>query len=502
MRFAARAALDGRQEASRHEAAPAGDTERRGEAPLLAHDLQWALRQGRWAVLLAELAAVSLYYGTVRPPVLALLLASVVALNLGTIHLLDRSPRRRWTPALVVAADLALISLLAHVCGGVHSAFLALYYLTMLAATLFYQTPGAVVAFIASGAALFLLCLPGQRPSLALESALGSWLSLAIAGLPGAALIRLLRQEYDRRVVAEGEARHLAYERRMAEREMRVAREVQQAILPRGVPRVPGWDLGVAFQPAREVGGDYYYFAVQENRLVVLVADAAGHNVPAALVAALVSQHAPGALTARDLRALFTRWSALLADSVPLDMFVTAACCAIDTDSGEVVCVNAGHPAILHLPARGGRGGSLPPTGPALGLTEQPDYEETRLWLAPGDTLLLYTDGVTDALIRRGQHLGGERLARLLATAPVESAAETVQALLAGVQDVCTLRDDVTLVAVRRAASAPCPVSPDGYGRNSAATSLANSSPRRVGATRPSATRSSPASVSRRSGSG
>ena len=117
-------------------------------------------------------------------------------------------------------------------------------------------------------------------------------MSLAIAGLPGAALIRLLRQEYDRRVVAEGEARHLAYERRMAEREMRVAREVQQAILPRGVPRVPGWDLGVAFQPAREVGGDYYYFAVQENRLVVLVADAATQR-SAALVAALVSQHAP-----------------------------------------------------------------------------------------------------------------------------------------------------------------------------------------------------------------
>ena len=246
-----------------------------------------------------------------------------------------------------------------------------------------------------------------------------------------------------------------AVERGRLERELQMAREVQTGLLPKQPPQISGWEFVARWLPARLVAGDFYDFIVGEDgRLGLVIADVSDKGTPAALFMALsrsivrASVHrapspAEGIAHANRL---------ICADSTG-GMFVTLFYGLLDPETGELTYVNAGHnPPLLY---RKGLEAPIPlaRTGMALGVLEDTPFEQMTLRLEPGDCLLLYTDGVTDAVSGTGQAYGLERLQGLIAERRSECAAAVVAALERALHDFIGAAapfDDVTIVVIKR----------------------------------------------------
>jgi serine phosphatase RsbU (regulator of sigma subunit) len=204
-------------------------------------------------------------------------------------------------------------------------------------------------------------------------------------------------------------------ERARFEQELQVARSIQQASLPKEVPDLEGWQINPYFQPAREVGGDFYeFFDLDDGRLALAVGDATGKGVPAALVmtatcaflggVATASGASPGEVLARVNEAVLAR--------IPPNMFVTCFYAILDPKSGHLSYANAGHslPCCRHEDATT----DLSARGMPLGLMPGMDYEEKESILVPGESVLFYTDGLIEAHNPRGEMFGTPRLRSLL----------------------------------------------------------------------------------------
>src|SRR5215207_7946668 len=212
-------------------------------------------------------------------------------------------------------------------------------------------------------------------------------------------------------------------ERERVEQELRVARRIQQASLPKEVPTLEGWQLDPFYQPAREVGGDFYDFhLLSEGRLGLLVGDATGKGVPAALVMSTtcgilqaVSQtldsSSPGEVLAQVNETLFAR--------IPPNMFVTCFYAILEPNSGNLTYANAGHdlPYLWH----GGDAEELRARGMPLGLMPGMGYEEKKIELDAGEATLFYSDGLVEAHHPKGQMFGFPRLRALVAEHAEES---------------------------------------------------------------------------------
>ena len=189
-----------------------------------------------------------------------------------------------------------------------------------------------------------------------------------------------------------------AASRERIEQELRVAQLIQQNFLPRELPELPGWHLDAYYKPAREVGGDFYdFFELPEGQVGVVVGDVTDKGVPAAMVMA-AARSVLRATAAQRRRRPARRSGASTSCSAPTSptkMFVTCLYGVIDPASGRFRFANAGH----NLPyARTADGAvELRATGMPLGLLPGMDYEEKEAWIAPGESLLLYSDGVTEA---------------------------------------------------------------------------------------------------------
>src|SRR5215212_6750500 len=192
----------------------------------------------------------------------------------------------------------------------------------------------------------------------------------------------------------EAEAR----ERERIEQELQVARRIQQELLPDSIPKLDGWRLATYYGPAREVGGDFYDFLeLSSGRLGLVVGDATGHGMPAALVmastrgmlrAVVQSLESPGEVLARVNEAL-------VAD-IPPSTFVTCFYGVLDPESGRLVYANAGH----DLPCcrrQDGQVDELRARGMPLGLIPSMSYEEKEATLETGDSTLFYSDGLVEA---------------------------------------------------------------------------------------------------------
>jgi serine phosphatase RsbU (regulator of sigma subunit) len=203
--------------------------------------------------------------------------------------------------------------------------------------------------------------------------------------------------------------------RQRYEQELRVARGIQQALLPKALPQLDGWEVTAYYRPAREVGGDFYDFLeLNDGRLGVVVADATGHGVPAALVMAntqsvlrTVAQSgasAPGRALAEANEVLSTY--------IPPNMFVTCFYAILDPRSGHLSYANAGH----NLPwcCRDDAASELTARGMPLGLMPGMIYEEKETVLEPGEEVLFYTDGLVEAHNLQGEMFGTPRLRGLL----------------------------------------------------------------------------------------
>jgi sigma-B regulation protein RsbU (phosphoserine phosphatase) len=241
--------------------------------------------------------------------------------------------------------------------------------------------------------------------------------------------------------------------RRVIEHELALAHEVQMSMLPREMPQRSDVALAARLKPARSIGGDLYDFVLDGDRLWLIVADVAGKSIAAALYMAIVRTlfraTAGGDASVIDVAARMNQ--ELCRDNEGM-MFVTAAVGCLHLAEGTLTLVDAGHNPAVIVGAGGGLALPAVPKGIALGILPQAAYTEARIALEPGATLVLYTDGLTDARGAAGEMFGEQRLHRAIAAAGAETPVRAVAAVMDAVERFAAgapQDDDLTILAVR-----------------------------------------------------
>ncbi len=233
--------------------------------------------------------------------------------------------------------------------------------------------------------------------------------------------------------------------------ELETARRIQQSILPEEVPRIAGLDLAARYVPAAEVAGDFYDFLPAEGRRTgLLIADVSGHGVPAALVASMLKVAAAAEIPHASSPARVLSEMNQIFHGKLRNQFITAFCVFLDLETGRITWSGAGHPPALLWRGREGKVEELAPGGPVMGRLGRALYDETSLPLEPGDRLLLFTDGIPEALSPAGEPFGDERLQALLAAHAPQTAEQIAEALLARLAEwtgrSAAFEDDLTFV--------------------------------------------------------
>ena len=236
------------------------------------------------------------------------------------------------------------------------------------------------------------------------------------------------------------------------------ARQIQQELLPREIPQLPGYELYAAMCPADVVGGDVYDFIpLADNLLGVTLADVAGHGLPAALQARDIVIGLRMGME-RDLKLTRTieKLNRIIARSSSADKFIALFFGEIETNGNFIYC-NAGHtPGLL---SAGDKIHELRQGGPVLGPSPHTDYDRGFVQLEPGDVVLLYSDGISEAENLAGEQFGKDRLVGCLRQHHHLPAAELVRRLFEEVERFSRgslYRDDRTLVVIKRTAGAVC----------------------------------------------
>ncbi len=242
-------------------------------------------------------------------------------------------------------------------------------------------------------------------------------------------------------------------ERAMA-KDMQQAALIQKGLLPSKPPSVPGLDIAGKTTACRTVGGDYYDFLeFSDGRVGMLVGDVAGKGMPAALLMSSLQARVQVLFEeADDLARKIGRLNKAICSNCPDNRFITFFMTVANPATGELAYTNAGHNPPLVVRSAGGfetlRGG-----GVILGILPQAVYEESRMQMEPGDVLVLFSDGVTEAVDPNDQDFGEERLAALVASLRHLPAAEIVEAIDAAVTEFtqgAPAADDITVVVVRK----------------------------------------------------
>lgn len=254
--------------------------------------------------------------------------------------------------------------------------------------------------------------------------------------------------------IEEARLRRAAAEQTRLEQELAVARELQRSLLPSAGPQVTGWAIEVAWQAARQVGGDFYDFIpLSANRLGIIIADVSDKGVPAALFMVLSrSLLRASASNHRSPAEALRHANQLLLQDNRAEMFVSVFYGVIDLDSGEMRYASAGHNPPLLCRKEGGIA-TLEAPGIILGVLPEALLEERNVRLEDGDTLVLYTDGVTEAINGQEEQFGEERLQETLCLHHGRPLADLRRALLERLEEFTEGQppfDDITLVLVRR----------------------------------------------------
>lgn len=240
-------------------------------------------------------------------------------------------------------------------------------------------------------------------------------------------------------------------ERQRMEQELSIAREIQQALLPRGMDAYPHLAVTGVHRPCHEVGGDYFdVFAVDEDRTAILIADVSGKGLGAALLTMMLQGALSGMTLGVDPARVFEQMNRFLCEHTNLGRYATMFFGMLGRD-GTFEYIRAGHPSPILV--RGGSamelysGGSFP-----VGLVEQATFSSTRVQFEPGDTLVLYSDGITEAENAEGALFGFERLGMALEANAGASIDQVEQNVLTAIENFAagaSQSDDITMLIVR-----------------------------------------------------
>jgi serine phosphatase RsbU (regulator of sigma subunit) len=236
--------------------------------------------------------------------------------------------------------------------------------------------------------------------------------------------------------------------------EIGYARRIQLSMLPQRPPAVDWLDLAAVSLPATEVGGDYYdYFVLSPSRVVLVIGDVAGHGVASGLL--LSGLRSCLYLLEKDLAdpvRVLTRLSPMIRRTTSKRMFMTLLLAVLDRDEGTLTVASAGHPPLL-LHKQAGRLEEVGKGAPPLGTFKDARFEAEVRPLAPGDLLVLYSDGLLEALDSREREYGRERLERVIAKVEEGRSAlsirEAILSDLAAFRGTAETADDVTVVVAR-----------------------------------------------------
>jgi serine phosphatase RsbU (regulator of sigma subunit)/predicted ester cyclase len=249
---------------------------------------------------------------------------------------------------------------------------------------------------------------------------------------------------------------HELRERERFEHELRVAQRIQQALLPQELPPLEDWKIVPYYQPAREVGGDFYDFLpLPDGSVGVIIGDVSGKGIAAALVMAntqsVLRAVAQGSATSGGL---LGQVNEVLFTYIPSNMFVTCFCGILDPESGRFTYANAGHNPPLRQ--HGAEATDLRATGMPLGLMPGMTYEEKETVLLPGDSVLFYSDGLIEAHNQEREMLGSPRLKAFVterAPGVKHLTAYVVEELGRFTGESWEQEDDITLVTLERLAA-------------------------------------------------
>lgn len=275
--------------------------------------------------------------------------------------------------------------------------------------------------------------------------------------IPGSArnLLRQLARRMRERNVAIQKSVEQTLRLEHLEKELRIARDLQASMLPVRplLPRHSAVVVDALMEPAKEVGGDFYdAFALDEDTVCVAVGDVAGKGVPAALfMVRCITLLRTQMLQGRDLLHTIHSVNAMLCDDNPMCMFVTMMVCLVDVRHARLDYVNGGHNPALFGNFRDGFEFLAQPRGILLGIDPDTVYEKASRNLAPGDVLLMYTDGITEAMNPVNEEFSDRRLLGFLTRQPEQPVGELVRGIHHAVREFAAgaeQSDDLTLLAL------------------------------------------------------
>ena len=237
-------------------------------------------------------------------------------------------------------------------------------------------------------------------------------------------------------------------------KELEIARDIQTSFLPASVPRIPGFDIAAAAIPAMEVGGDFYDFVpVSGDRMAFVIADVSGKGVSAALFMAMSRTLIRASLEGQENPAAAMREAnRLIARDAHSSMFVTAFLAVLDSGRRTLACVNAGHNPPLIVRGDTSEPVFLHERGIAMGVVDKMESAGETVQLRPGDMVVMYTDGVTEAFNAQFVAFGEERLARIAVECRSLPAPEVIDQLVSAIHTftgTAPQSDDITLIVIR-----------------------------------------------------
>ncbi len=246
-----------------------------------------------------------------------------------------------------------------------------------------------------------------------------------------------------------------AVEKMAIEREMDLAGDIQQHLLPSTLPKIDHYDFAAVTFPAEAIGGDYYDFMpLDADKICFTVADVSGKGIPAALLMATIRTaiHSQTHDIGGDAPARFiSQINRIICECIPVTKFITLFYGELDAATGSVMYVNAGHnpPIVLHQ----NKAEMLEAGGLTLGVLPDVEYKVGCLRLDKGDALLMYTDGVTEAMNDHSEEFGDERLLRVFRDSKKMSAAKIIQQIVLQIdkhRKDAPQSDDITIAVIKR----------------------------------------------------